>query len=271
VAYCWSYIDGNLELPRVLYNVTDDWSVSVHALDPKTLAECAWYYIQPASAKISIHKYECPAGFNVTGAGPTQLKQACPPSRIPVEFNLTHPDGASSMYTTATVPSVVFVYRNAGNMTIREVIPPGFGVPIVYCETTRVTASGLMTVHQYDWQMMASVDSIRTTIDTAFDSISCDWFNVRGTLPAAGGQTPPSDLPDIVPAESTTVEDDTDPTSTATATAPAPPPTATVPSPDDPVIEPTFAPTDAGPWTVPEGTIPVFEPVDPTPTPQIFT
>jgi hypothetical protein len=58
----------------------------------------------------------------------------------------------------------------------------------------------------------------------------------------------------------------TEPTATATATAPAP----TVPSPDDPVIEPT-APADDDPWQLPEGTLPAFEPFDPTPTPVILT
>ncbi len=56
------------------------------------------------------------------------------------------------------------------------------------------------------------------------------------------------------------------------ASATTAPTTTSEPTPtEEPVIEPTAPPaTDAGPWTVPEGTLPVFEPAEPTPTEVIL-
>jgi hypothetical protein len=263
-AFCYAHLNNQTDRPINRYQVTGTWSTSIHDLLPNQFVGCSWFFINPSPGYVYVKKYECPAGINITNVSASQLKQACPVSRTPVEFILTSSSGVSHEYTSA-YSEVAFKYLDAGPLTIREGVPAGFGVPIVYCDTTRATAGGLVTVRQYQRQIMASPDSIQSTIETVGDAISCDWFNVPGTLPAGSGQEPPRDLP----AEAATPPDAM-PTETPTET---PPPTATaaVTPTDEPVIEPTFEPTDAGPWTVPEGTIPVFEPVEPTPTPVILT
>jgi cell division septation protein DedD len=70
--------------------------------------------------------------------------------------------------------------------------------------------------------------------------------------------------------ESTTPTEPMEPTSPAMPTEATEPRPTTVPT-DEPVIEPTAPPaTESDPWTVPEGTLPAFEPAEPTPTEVIL-
>ncbi len=84
-------------------------------------------------------------------------------------------------------------------------------------------------------------------------------------------QAPGSGMPETQAATSESTSS-TEPTEPTMPTEPVETAESTAIPTDEPIIEPTAPPpTDAGPWTVPEGTLPVLEPAEPTPTEVILT
>ncbi|MCC6943832.1 MAG: sortase [Thermomicrobiales bacterium] len=133
-------------------------------------------------AYVTVHTYLCDDSGDWAGQSYTTLRDSCA-SVQGVAFTLTNtaPDGAVTLDETAVsdVDGLAFWAIDApGVATIAELMPPGYGDPMVFC--------GLAT--GMNLSQTGSAGGI-VSLALAFDEqYYCDWFNVMGTGAADEGE-----------------------------------------------------------------------------------
>jgi carbohydrate-selective porin OprB len=123
---------------------------------------------EPTTATLQIIKGVCDSpGFDPYAATTaSDLLDNCAQNTSDATFSLSNPDGYSD--TMATSGSYAEKEVPAGQLTVTEDIPEGYGEPVVACQSTIPAAIGLVAT---------SGGSATLTIE-AGDTFGCYWFNV---------------------------------------------------------------------------------------------
>jgi len=99
-----------------------------------------------------------------------------------VEMQLVHSNGVANQFTHLGLAS--FDAVPAGSISVREVIPEGYGVPLVYC---MVTGPEGQTIKQQDLEIIGN--NYYVTVDNIppGSNVICEFFNVPGETPEFDG------------------------------------------------------------------------------------
>ena len=149
---------------------------------------CASYLVADATGETLVWVFGCPASYDIHTKGPEQLKADCTGQFEGVEFVLTHPiDGISNAYTS-TFSIASFVKVSPGQVRLAEVMPSGYGVPVVFCQ---VRGPDGQTTEQYDRFDVGNDASIGLGMDE-LEFVACDFFQAPGgqTVDGATGDLP---------------------------------------------------------------------------------
>lgn len=124
----------------------------------------------------------CPPEFDVRGATPDELADACvlAEDAPAVTFTITHVDGVEE--TTETKGGMIMLadVPTGGVMTQTELLPEGMGEPVVYCSAKGSGAEAMEPT------MMTVMNGNTIEVEPlAGGTLSCFWFNVE-----AGAATP---------------------------------------------------------------------------------
>ncbi len=145
--------------------------------------QCNWYNIptdvtpaDPGTNWITIYKYVCGPEAPVSddlGA----MQAACTDFQSGVNFTLEGPSGFTSN-TQSTVGGVAeWSGLYAGNYTVMESVPPGYGEPKIWCGYTAIGGvtieDGLIPYDQYT----AQDGAIQTNLESENSRLVCYWFN----------------------------------------------------------------------------------------------
>jgi hypothetical protein len=95
-----------------------------------------------------------------------------------VEMQLIHSGGVANQFTHLGLAS--FDNLSAGAIHVREAIPEGYGVPLVYC---MVTGPEGQTIKQQDLEIIGNDYYVTVDPVPPGSSVLCEFFNVPGETP----------------------------------------------------------------------------------------
>jgi hypothetical protein len=133
--------------------------------------------------EVTIVKQVCPAGFDAYNASAIDINVYCEYDKTAIfEFNLTDGFGGYQIqHTELNYPLAEFEGVAPGAISIMESVPPGFGEPVVYCQT--IPDSGEPT--PYTEFPVVNENTLQINLP-AGGWLACDWFNV----PVGAGMEP---------------------------------------------------------------------------------
>ncbi len=137
---------------------------------PKRIV-CYWYNIPSDYGEITIYKWTCPAGYDLSAWG-ADPKVDCKQATNGVTFTLTPPVGQVLQTNTGdSIPGAVyFGGLNPGSYTVTETVPQG----TAYVFVLDCTGTDIPKVHQFPLSWGPTLD-----INVAGgDKIVCHWYNV---------------------------------------------------------------------------------------------
>ena len=207
VVYCYVVRDGQVVCDWVQYPV-DGNSVQIPGLTTPDITYCGWFNIPTdASGEIMIYVNGCPENYDIYSKSPEELNADCTGQFEGTEFVLEHPtDGNSSAFATG-LSLASFTNIAPGQVRLREVMPAGYGVPVVFCQ---VSGPNGQTTEQYDQYDVSNNASIGLGMDE-LEFVGCDFFQAQGGLP--GGDIQPVDIQDLLPSDPTSDDSGEDPPS----------------------------------------------------------
>jgi hypothetical protein len=110
-----------------------------------------------------------------------------------VEMQIVHGGGVANQFTHLGLAS--FNDLPAGAIQVREAIPEGYGVPLVYC---MVTGPEGQTIKQQDLEIIGPNYYVTVANVPPGSSVLCEFFNVPGETPDITGP-PATDRPQDLP------------------------------------------------------------------------
>ncbi len=132
---------------------------------------CDWFNFPHYDGEIDIYKWECPVGFDAYDANLDELMVECDQAMSGIDFTLNElGDGGQELVGIENTDADGFAgFDNveAGNYTLTEAMPTGYGTPIVYCYELEGEA--------------VSYDVYEGTIElhnNEYGKIVCFWFNI---------------------------------------------------------------------------------------------
>jgi hypothetical protein len=176
----------------VNYQVTDG-AIS-HELMAHTILVCKWFNIaqtsgeeNPETGQLFVTKYACPTDYDADQATLAELQADCGNSLMQgVRFTVGPAAAPAPVQFTNEGGEVYWYDIPAGQITVTETIPAGYGEPVVYCEVNHIG--------QYSREEVA-IGSINRPLG-AGETVVCEWFNTSaGDLPG----NEPGDLPSDEP------------------------------------------------------------------------
>ncbi len=148
---------------------------------------CDWYNVPSGDATpttegdntIIINKHGCPIGYDASSADIYDLAADCQESQDGVTFNVS--DGASNIASQATgdvLPNMVqFENMPEGPLSIVEMVPAGYGAPLVFCDEYAV-GDNPQNISQ---EQVLDGNQIFHLFQGSDLVLYCDWFNVPST------------------------------------------------------------------------------------------
>jgi LPXTG-site transpeptidase (sortase) family protein len=149
---------------------------------PGQVLYCDWYNVPSGDATpttegdntVIVNKHGCPVGYDAAAADIYDLAANCGESQEGITFNIS--DGASNIAsdTTGVNSLVQFEELPVGPLSIVEIVPAGYGAPIVFCGEYPLGDSPLtMTQEQ-----VLDGNQIFHLFQGSDLVLYCDWFNV---------------------------------------------------------------------------------------------
>jgi hypothetical protein len=146
---------------------------------------CAFYYFPVFETAVSVDliAHFCPqAVVDQHIVNYRDLVVRCGVSGPEVEMQMTTSNGVANQFTHLGLAS--FNDLPAGAILVREVIPDGYGVPLVYC---MVTGPEGQTIKQQDLEIIGQGYYVTVADVPPGSSVLCEFFNVPGETPEYGG------------------------------------------------------------------------------------
>jgi hypothetical protein len=176
--------EGNFSRHDVFCSLEQDISqqVPVTAVDggveidvpQNTAIICDWYIVPESGASgeggtVTLHKVQCPAGYE----GSAYFAD-CHENRLEgVSFDAYGPEGYL-VQDVQSGPDGTLVFDGitvGGTVTIREELPAGTAVYVVYCSDSEGARA------PFDYQDTPEHDGIRLYVSPS-DDLLCDWYNI---------------------------------------------------------------------------------------------
>lgn len=139
--------------------------------------ECSWYGEAPEDATappprgdesdrydLMIFKWLCPEGTKYDQPI-TYYANECGLEHPGVDFHLTHDDGEVNFVSDL---NGVYLPNLRGHLIVKEIVEPGYGVPVVFCETPGVTEPTLLPPTDGDVEISPAPG----------DVVLCHWYNI---------------------------------------------------------------------------------------------
>ncbi|MGI8477704.1 MAG: hypothetical protein ACR2OO_15230, partial [Thermomicrobiales bacterium] len=164
---------------------TDVVSFVLLDLQPGEYWYCHSFLVAKPVAEITLYVRGCPENYDIYTKGPDELQAACTGSFEGTEFRLTHPTAGISLAQTSSFSAASFVAVPAGQVRVKESMPNGYGVPVVFCQ---VRGPQGQTTEQYDKFDVGNDASIGLGMDQ-FEFVACDFFQAPGGQPIIDGPT----------------------------------------------------------------------------------
>ena len=153
----------------------------VPSVPPGSRLDCTFFYIPVIATEVSVDliPYTCPQEVvdrNILDYGDLILR--CGSANGEVEMQVINGDGVWNAFTRQDVAS--FRGLSPGPLRVREVIPQGFGVPLVFC-----TVSGPQgqTIKARDLELIGNNYYVSVEMVPPGSSVLCEFFNVPGDTP----------------------------------------------------------------------------------------
>ena len=176
IVYCYVVREGQVMREWAQYPVSGN-SVQVPGLISPDITYCGWFNVPTdATGEIMVFVFGCPENYDIYTKGPDELKADCTQQFEGTEFILTHPtDGISHAYTSS-FSTASFVNIAPGQVRLQEIMPTGYGVPVVFCQ---VRGPDGQTTEQYDKFNVSNNASIGLGMDQ-LEFVACDFFQASG-------------------------------------------------------------------------------------------
>ena len=174
-------LTGQLIREYQQYEASPDGIVLFAGIQPDQSIYCMWLNI-PTSATGSIDAiaWSCPEGYDIYTKSPEELIGECGQKLDGVEFQLQHATaGYEYQFTSGQRSTAYFRDIPPGQLTLRESMPTGYGIPVVFCQATGPDGQ---TIHQYDRYDVSNSASIQLGVNE-LDYFKCDFFQVLGGQP----------------------------------------------------------------------------------------
>ncbi|MDQ3655915.1 MAG: hypothetical protein M3457_12655 [Chloroflexota bacterium] len=181
IVYCYVVREGQVIREWGRYPVSVN-SVQVPGLTSPDITYCGWFNVPTHdNGAIDVVAWSCPAGYDIYTKGPDELIGDCGQKLDGVEFQLQHPaNGISSQMTAGLRSTAYFRGITPGQVTLREIMPNKYGIPVVFCEATGPQGQ---TIDQYDRYNVSNSASVQLGMDE-LDHFRCDFFQAQvGVLP----------------------------------------------------------------------------------------
>jgi hypothetical protein len=173
VVFCRvDFEDGSSVLPVAEFAVGYGPSVNVNLSGGQVLY-CDWYNVVGGIGSVHVWKQACPPGLDVHAMTRQELELQCGDDIGTIEFSLTSGTFSASASSTNLFRYADFPAVPAGELTLTETLPTGYGEPIVFCRAQ----GGPEPVGQDEKMTVEGESSISWLLETGTD-LYCRWFNV---------------------------------------------------------------------------------------------
>jgi hypothetical protein len=146
-------------------------SIQVNA---EEMVVCTFYNVPGGLSTLYVYKWSCPAGYDYTAMN-ADPKVDCTTGQNGVNFTLSDADPQTSDLQTMTGDStpymVMFGSIPAGQYTVTETVPDGYGDPFVWDCTTEPGQNGSMATP------LATGSTLNLDVPAGAE-VTCNWYNV---------------------------------------------------------------------------------------------